>query len=837
MSDEQQQEGAVASQGGIAKMLLNKVVSHRIFSDKVLEWLLLTVAFLVPVFFIPGTVVAPEFAKMILLEIVVLFGIIAWSMGRLRDGRVTVPKSLLLGVSLLLVVQFIVSAVVSPAPTVSFFGSGYDLGTVNTFIVLFLLMFLSALAFKDRNKVLTLYMAFVFSGVLVMVYQILRRVLGADFLTFGGAFTTDTASVVGKWNDLASLIGGVMILVLSTLYFFPQNKTIRLPSYVLFLVGLYFLLIIDFTVLWLLLIVFVGGLIALSIYEGEKSHKNEKHLAMKEGREHKHRAIHTRMLGHLPFLATVLLVVSLIYSTGLATLTWGKDSASIAQVIGKTLHASPYSEVVLTPKTTYDVISATIKDSPLFGTGPNRFAQGFLIHKNSDINRTPFWDTAFDFGLGRIPTYFGTTGLIGIALWFIFILMLLAKGRHILQLFRKDRIAAYLAYTLFVLTLYFWGLAFFYLPNIAIFSLAFIFTGGLIALLSSEGIVKHYDVKFSESSRASFIFTPIIIVLLIGSVASAVLLYRQVSSLVAYRDAQIAISANDIDKAETALLRANSLSQRDLYLRSLSNLSLLRLTRLAGEQLPQDQFQVKANQLIVSARGNAEAALKIDPTNFENHLQLGGVYDTLGALGIQGTTEPARVNYLEALRLNPKSPRVLFTLARLEYLGNDHSKAKEYLIKALAERPNYLEAVSFLVQLDIQDKNPDEAITVLKASIVAEPTNFLLHFALGYLDFAKRDYQSAITEFEGAVILNPVYADAKYFLGLSYYRIGRQADAIQQFKDVETLNPENKDVKNIIANMKVGRDPFAPPYTAPAQPVSDALGGLNKGGGNSKPAN
>ena len=385
------------------------------------------------------------------------------------------------------------------------------------------------------------------------------------------------------------------------------------------------------------------------------------------------------MLGHLPFLATVLLVVSLIYSTGLATLTWGKDSASIAQVIGKTLHASPYSEVVLTPKTTYDVISATIKDSPLFGTGPNRFAQGFLIHKNSDINRTPFWDTAFDFGLGRIPTYFGTTGLIGIALWFIFILMLLAKGRHILQLFRKDRIAAYLAYTLFVLTLYFWGLAFFYLPNIAIFSLAFIFTGGLIALLSSEGIVKHYDVKFSESSRASFIFTPIIIVLLIGSVASAVLLYRQVSSLVAYRDAQIAISANDIDKAETALLRANSLSQRDLYLRSLSNLSLLRLTRLAGEQLPQDQFQVKANQLIVSARGNAEAALKIDPTNFENHLQLGGVYDTLGALGIQGTTEPARVNYLEALRLNPKSPRVLFTLARLEYLGNDHSKAKEYL--------------------------------------------------------------------------------------------------------------------------------------------------------------
>ncbi len=818
-----------ANEGGIAKSLLGKVASHRVFSDSILKWIVLGLTFLLPVFFIPGQTVAPEFSKMILLEVMVLFATFAWALGRLGEGRVILPKSTLLGVSALLVVTFIASALLSPAPIVSFFGSGYDIGTVNTFIVLFLLMFLSSGLFADRNRVLMLYLAFVASASLLIVYQLLRRAFGADFLTMGGAFTSDVSTPVGKWNDFASMIGALEVLVLSTLYFFPGNRAIKIPGYILSIVGIYFLLLIDFTVLWVILSVILAGLLALAIYEGEKEHKQARALAHSEGREHRHRPAHKRLPGHLPLLATILLVISLVYATGLSTVPWGSQNATIATMVGKALSAAPYSEVVLTPKSTYEVVSGTLKDSPLLGTGPNRFAQGFLVHKTSDINRTPFWDTAFDFGLGRIPTYFGTTGLIGTILWFVFVLLLIVKARHILELFRKDRIAAYISTSLFVLTLYFWALAFFYLPNIAIFSLAFVFAGALIAFLSGEGMVKHYDARFSEARRASFVFTPIIIVLLVGTVAGSYMLYRQVSSLVAYHEAQLAIAKGDIDQAEKALVSAEGYAKRDIYLRSLSNVALLRLTRLSSEQLPQAEFQAKANQFIALARTNAEDAVNLDPTNFENYLQLGGVYDTLGSLGIQGTAEPARTNYEKALSLNPKSPRVLFVLARLEYISGDKAKAKEYLVRALAERPNYLEAVSFFVQLELQDKNMDEAIAILKNAINAEPTNFLLHFALGYLDYSKKDFQSAIAEFEGAVILNPVYADAKYFLGLSYYQVGRKDEAIQQFSDVQTLNPDNKDVTKILSNLKAGRSPFSEGYSAPTQAVSDALKDLNKG--------
>lgn len=829
MSTEHQEHEVSSRQAtsSIAKMLLGKVLGHQFFSERMLLWLLLGVSFLLPIFFVPGQIITPEFSKMILLEIVVLLGVFAWSAARLRDGVVEVPKSLLLLVSFLLVLQFVIAAIVSPVPSVSFVGSGYDLGTVNVFVMLFLLMFLSSIAFSTRDRILSLYASFLLSGAIVMVYHFARHFLGASFLDFG-LFPGDTSTPVGKWNDFAAIVGAMLLLVLTTLYFFPQNKTLRLPAYLVFAVGFFFLLVIDFTVLWLILLVLLCALCALSFYEGEASYKQSIKEAASSGASHTHKPIHKRTIGHLPFLAVLLLVVALVYGSGLSRVPWGKDSLTISRVTSQVLHSAAYSEVVLTPQFTFDIVRQSLNESPFFGTGPNRFSSSFLLYKMPEINRTQFWDASFDFGLGRIPTYFGTTGLIGMFLWILFLGIIFAKGRKIMKLFAKDRIAAYLAFSLFLLALYFWGIAFFYLPNIAIFALAFLLTGALIAFLVGEGVLERYRISFEGNTRLSFVITPIVIVVLVGTVASGVLLYRQISSLTLFRDAQLALGVGNIDAAETHLIRANILSERDIYYRSLSNIALLRLARLAEEKNPSSDLATKVNQVVVDARGSAEKAVALDSTNFENYLQLGSVYDTLGSLGIQNTAPLARENYEHALRLNPRSPRILFVLGRLEYLAGDRVKSKEYLYRALAERPNYLEVISFLTQLELQEKNPDAAINVLRAGVVAEPNNFLLRFAAGYLYFAKQDYSSAIIALESAVILNPVYADAKYFLGLAYYRTNRTEDAIVQFTDVQALNPDNKDVANILRNMKGGRDPFAPPYTPPTQPVQDALEDLNK---------
>lgn len=828
------QEQPAPAKSVFAKVLLGKVLSHKVFSDRALYLLLLGVSFLLPIFFIPGQLVAPEFSKMVLLEVAVLIGTFMWAAGRLRDGHLDLPKSMLLLVSALLVVQFVVAAIVSPSPMVSFIGSGYDIGTVNSFLTLFLFLFLGSTVFSTRDRVLSLYASLLLSTIIVMVYHLLRYFLGADFLAFN-LFNNPVTTPVGKWNDMVTLMGGAMLLVLTTLYFFPQNKILRYPAYAIFLIGLFFLLLVNFKVLWFILFVLTGMLVLFSIYEGERDHRARVREAHQSGTEHHHKPVHKRVVKHLPALTTVLLLVAFIYGSGLALMPLRKDGLTISALVDKGLKPAPYSEVVLTPQFTFNLVAHTLKDSPLFGTSPNRFNAGYLIYKTSDINRTPFWDTTDigSFAFGRIPTYFATTGVIGTILWVIFVVFLFLKSRKIFTLLAKDRIAAYMGFSLFLLVIYFWSVAFFYTPNIAIFSLAFLFTGALIAFLVSEGVVPVYHVSFDRSSKLSMVLTPLVIIILAGVVASSVLLYRQTASLVAFRDAQLALAQNDLDTAKVDLMKANSRSERDVYYRSLSNIALVQLQQLANAKLPADQVQSKANELISEAGSAAQRALALDPSNFENYLQVGGVYDVLHALGIetvgsQTTLELATDNYNQALHLNPKSPRIFLMLARLELSAGDRVKAKEYLYQALAERPNYLEALSLVVQMEIADKNPGAAVDALRAGITVEPTNFLLRFALGYLYFEAHDYKSAIGEFEAAVVLNPVYADAKYFLGLSYSRVGRTAEAIQQFTDVQTLNPDNKDVANILKNLKDGKGALDQSTAAPTQPVNDALRQLNQ---------
>lgn len=814
-------ETAPQKESGLLKKFLLSGTSNSIFSDKTIMVLLSLLTFLLPVFFIPSSVFSVEFSKTLLVEVVALVGVFAWGVSRLRDGKFSVPKSLVLVASFLILLQFIVAAIASPTKTLSFVGTASEIGTVASMAVLMLLMFLASLVFRSRDRVLTLYSALSLSAVVVMLYHLIRHVAG-PILSFG-IFTSPVSSPVGKWNDFASLVGVVMVLLLTTLYFFSRNKSLKIPGYILFTVSLFFLMVIDFTTLWIILFVLSGVMMLISILEGENAHRARKN---EEG--YVHRPIHRRIAGHIPVMAVVLFIVSFIYGSGLSSVPFNAKNQSISSTVSGLLRANPYSEVVLTPKLTYEITKETLSDQPFLGTGPNRFASGFLKHKTLDVNVTPFWDTSFDFGVGRVPTFFATTGMIGALLWMIFLIGVLLKMRKVYPMLATDRIGAYVGTSLFLIVVYLWSLGFFYLPNVAIFALAFIFTGALIGFLVGEGAVKEYHGTFSGHAIGSFIFTPLVVAVLIGTVSGGVLLYKQSRALMSYNNAQVAISNGNLDLAETYIKEAVDQQERDLYLRYGTSIALVKLQQLAQQGDAQDSQQVlqQADRLVTQARNYAERAIAFDETNFENYIALGSIYDTLGSLGVKDVIETARASYKKALELNPRGARVYFLLARIELVAGNQKEAKQYLYEALKVRPNFLEVISLLSQLEIQDKNIEGAIEAMKGGVQYEPTNFLLRFALGYLYYANGDYKSAIPEFEAAVIVNPVYADAKYFLGLSYAKVGRKDEALLQFQGVQELNPDNKDVANIVKNLKADKQPFDAGISTPSQPVSDALNGL-----------
>ncbi len=797
-----------ASPQGIARFLLARSSHLSVFSDTWLSYALIVLAALLPIFFLPSSDTTPELAKMLLLESVVFFGLVGWALGRYRERTIVAPKSSLLLLSALLVIQFVIAGLMSPTPLISFIGSGYDIGTVNSFIVLFLLLYLASLVFGDRDRILTLYAALLGSTGIVLIFHLVRHVMGADILDFG-IFTSPILSPVGKWNDMASLYGATTILVLTTLYFFPKNSLIRIPAYILLALCGFFFLLVDFTMLWMMMVMAILVLFAIAYYDAEGEGSP---LTFAK----RMRAAYRR----IPTVAVVFLCISMIYASGLAQRTIG-SMPSLSAFLSTSLGATPYSEVMLTPGVTYEVLSETLKESPVYGTGPNRFTHGFLRFKSTDINRTAYWDSEFQFGLGRIPTYVGTTGIMGMILWMGFIVLLFSKVRHVFTLFSRDRIGAYLATSLFVLVLYFWSLALFYLPNITIFALTFLLTGAMIAYFVSEGVMGKVTITLDSPRRKHLVLVPIFLFVIIGVFSSGILMYRQVASMAVYSDAEALVIQGKYAEGETLIRRAIALSERDTYVRALSNVALFELQRLASSSLSPAELAARVNDLVGLARTSAERAIALDDTNYENHLQLGAVYDVLGSLGVGETFIPARDSYMRALTLNPKSPRLLYVLGRLELTYGDRALAKRYFVQALAERPNLPEALSLYVQMEIDDRNPESARSALLSAVSAEPTNFLLHFALGYMLYAEGIYDQASQSFESAVYLNPVYADAKYFLALSYARRGMAEEAIVQFEDIRTLNPDNTNISQLIRTLRAGGDIFTPRYDIPA-PVFDA---------------
>jgi len=217
-----------------------------------------------------------------------------------------------------------------------------------------------------------------------------------------------------------------------------------------------------------------------------------------------------------------------------------------------------------------------------------------------------------------------------------------------------------------------------------------------------------------------------------------------------------------------------------------------------------DQFQ----RLLSVALNHAQQAVLLDQADYQNWISLGQVYEAVVPLKITNAYESAVNAYRQALALNPKSPSLLLTLARLEVAHGDITKAKQYITQTLQQKNNYTEAIFLLAQIQVAEGHIKDAIDSVQAASYLSPNDIGIFFQLGLLRYSNKDFQGAASAFGLALALNSKYGNAKYFLGLSLERLGRVAEAIAQFNDLKVTNPDNKEIDLIIKNLKAGRPPF-----------------------------
>ncbi len=757
--------------------------------DNIASGLLTLVIFLLPFMAMPFASVPLDLAKKATLVIGVALAFLFWLGARLEDGVISVPKSPILAGAKLLALIALVSSIASGMFTVTFWGVGTETGTTSSVFVFVALMFLCAVYFQSKKRIITATKAFLLSFVILAVVELVRLFPSFSGVTplFGhgstlfGLLPNATDNLLGKWNDLGTFFTLGVVTCMSLLELLEANMP-RTLLYVGAIFGLLLMFLVNFNVAWIVLAVIS---LLLILYK----------LSIKKGLG---RNFSFAMLWSMP--ATYVLIISLL-------------CFFLYTPIGNYLNANQISSLEVRPawSSTFEVVSKTLKAHALLGSGPNTFSSDWLLNKPTGVNDTVFWSTDFNAGVGYVPTFVATTGILGLIAWLLFFGSYLYFGARAFFKLSGDHLTHGVLSVSFFSSLFLWIMTVVYVPDTVILALAFALTGIFIGSLVTTKFSSDFTIEFSNNPRFSFASVLGIVVLMLLSVS---FLFFSAKKYVALADFQSALVASNIKgglgSATKSLEAATSLDGSDVFYRSLADLHVLEMSRLLNTTgVPQDQLQAQFKTALDAALTAGDKAVKANPSNYQNHLSFGRVYEAMVPFKTPGAYERALGEYQAALAVNPHNPQIYLTMARLEVAKGDKVKAREMIAKSIAEKSNYAAAIFLLSQIEADAGNLDAAIENAEQAAVLAPQDIGVYFQLGFLKYLKKDYKGAVEALGAAVQINPAYSNAKYFLGLSLDKLGKEDEAIKQFQEIAKDNPDNAEVTRIIVNLKAGRDALA----------------------------
>lgn len=755
-------------------------------------WVLLLVTTLLPVFFIPMSFISTQFGTSLLFSFGVIASTILYIISGITTGSLDLPRpaKYTLGFLAIAPLMYVLAGISKGFSRMSFFGYTFDISTVGFVVLAFVYLFLVSLLFREKEKISQAYKGFGLSVLLFTVFVLIRLLSAGKMLSFG-VFPNITTTMLGSWNNLALIFSVTTILSMLGLEMLSLSKVNKGLMYLGLLVSLFFVVLVNFSAIWIVLAISSFLFILYGVFSVE----DESMLG---------RTTFKDKIKNVKMVPLLVLVLSIIFYFGAST---------FGLFLAKTLKTESV-EIRPSFTTTMEIARNTLRTSPLFGSGPNTFVKEWSAFKPNDIVSTAFWNTDFPSGVGIIPTFAVTTGVMGILGWFIFFGFVVYLGFKSIFVKIEDMTMKYFLVSSFFTSLLLWMVNFIYVPSTSLFILTFFFTGLFLASVYASGIITVTSRQFNTNPRLGFASSIIMVASLVAVVGLGYGLYKSSVSLWYFQRSSFALNtSNDTKLSEAYMLKAIVAVPNDVYYRSLSEIYLVKLNEVLAQdstKVKQEEVQAQFSEGLTNAITAGVSAKDRDPSNYLNWVSLGRVYDAVSIpqLNIAGAYESAQVAYIEALKLNPKNPGIFMLLARLSANRNDLNQARNYVQQAIQIKNNYLDAYFLLSQIEVSTNNIKGAIQSVSAAAVIDPTNPAIAFQLGLLKYNNRDWDGAIEALEKAVTMTPDYANAKFFLGLSYEATGQREKAIKQFEDLSVSNPDSTEVKTILENLKAGKSIF-----------------------------
>ncbi len=742
---------------------------------------LIVTFFLSIFFFIPFVSVTLEASKGFLISIGVVLSALFWLVARLFDGKFSIPKDKIILCALLIPVIFLIASFFSSSSYISLFGSGFEIGTFGSMMILFFLFFLSSIYFQEEKRLWNFYYALFGGAIILAFFELIHIFVGFQNI-FGIFKGVSSGNLLGSWNDFALFFGLIVIISLFTLEFLKLQKLHKWILYILLVISLLFLILVNTPLIWLLV-----GLFSLIVFVYSVS------LQHNRGNTGDGNALENK----LSLAPLIVVIVSLLFLIGGNFL--GSFFSKYVNIYNPDVRPSISA--------TYHVAVKAIRHNPFFGTGPNTFNLDWTQWKPTQIVQTIFWNTDFNTGIGLVPTFLITTGILGFLAWLLFLFMFAKRGFQSMRLaFQQNPTSNYFVMTSFVISLYSWITLIVYTPNIVMLIIAFMSTGVFIGILASKSEKGNYNFSFLNDPRNSFFSILALVVLIIIAVSTTYVFVEKFASVVYFSNSLNPQSnIQSLTRSESMLNNAISLDKNDIYYRTLSQVYIAEISALLSDKtLSQDTLKSSLQTLVNSVQQAATSAVTQNPKQYLNWVNLGDIYSTLTSLGVAGSYDNGVKAYDKAIALAPMNPSILLSKAQLELNNKNNDGATGFINQALALKPNYTDAIFMLAQIQVNAGNLPEAINQAEKAALITPNDPTVFFKLGILRYNNNSFADAVSAFEMAVRLNPSYMNARYFLGMSYQKVGRTSDAIGQFKILNQALPDNKDVKANLDSLVAG---------------------------------
>ncbi|MEA3399366.1 MAG: tetratricopeptide repeat protein [Patescibacteria group bacterium] len=719
-------------------------------------------------FFTPFVSVTLAASKGFFLSLGITVSLFFWLVARLLDGKFVFPKERIILFALTIPIIFLISSFFSSSPYISLFGRAFEVGTFGSMLVLFLVLFLSAIHFQTEKKIWYFFLILLGGALILGLFEFIFISLG--LLGVGLSNVVPVGNLFGSWNDFALFYGLITILTLFTLEFLNFTKRIKIWLYILLGLSLLFLIIINVPLIWFLigvfsLIVFVYSISVLHSNKDKEDSKNK-----------------------ISFGSLIVVLISLLFLI---------SGNFLGGVVNRYIGVEN-ENIRPSTQSTLQVASKSIRHNPVLGTGPNTFSLDWAQWKPDQIIQTDYWASNFNSGIGAIPTYLVTTGILGFLVWVFFLVLFILRGIQSTRLaFNKKEGSSYLVMFSFILSLYAWVTLIIYSPNILMFMIAFATTGVFIGVLVSKNSLQLKEISFLNDPRNSFFAILALVILLLAAVSSTYLYTKKYVSVIYFsKSLNPEATSESLVHSERLLNKALNLNQSDSYYRTLSQVYIAQIGIIVNDEtLSEDTLKSGVQTLVGRAEQSASLAVSQNSNNHFNWVNLGDVYSAFLPLGVANSYESAMQAYDKALELAPANPSILLSKAQVELNQEENDKARDLINEAIEMKGNYIDAIFMLAQIEASEGNLVGAIEKAEMASVITPSNPAVFFQLGILRYNNKDYSKAVSAFERAVRLNPGYLNARYFLGLSYVETGKKDEAITQFTILNQILPDNTEVK------------------------------------------